>query len=136
MATRSKNTLNLLTRFDSMLLDLAILIAQYPQFLEAFQPATSYTIMGKAGLNEFKQLAKKIKQLVPVALLKGINGTPTFNTKFSNSDAYVVNFQAFRNDLLSTTGTLSGDIKPAELAKVIALLDQFYATYISPYIIK
>lgn len=70
MATRSKNTLNLVTRFDSMLLDLAILIAQYPQFLEAFQPATSYTTTGKAGLNQFKQLAKQIKQLVPVALLR------------------------------------------------------------------
>ena len=134
MATRSKNTLNLVTRFDSMLLDLAILIAQYPQFLEAFQPATSYTTTGKAGLNQFNQLAKQIKQLVPVALLKGIKGTPTFSTTFSTSAAYVVNFQAFRNDFLSTTGTLSGDIKPADLARVTALLEQFYATYISPYI--
>lgn len=92
--------------------------------------------MGKAGLNQFKQLAKQIKQLVPVALLKGIKGTPTFSTTFSTSAAYVVNFQAFRNDFIGTTGTLSGDIKPAELARVTALLDQFYTTYISPYIIK
>jgi hypothetical protein len=133
----------IVSKILGIITDFAILLNQYPIFLENFKKGTFVSIVGKKGYAELARLNQSLRQIFSFLTLLGIKSDPaTFNKKFINSQTFANNYQNIRSRLLDAVGLINGagvkgfTISQGDITNALKIIDDVYARYIAPFITK